>query len=347
MKQAIEKVLNSLKQRNSEAESMNPVFHDHRYRPFPYDDDNFHEITSEKSMKIAFVDGGSAELVSSPDFSLGFVRTYFCIFDGNRKLNPGTQFISDFYVAAYSFVKNGEIFYETKLFPLDESLSRFLPSESDLFINSEDPTVRNGIFSMDIANMTSITRKFAEWKIMEMVIDNFNIDMIVKDGILQTGITNEKNYAERVFEKAVEKNIITSGIAKRSSLFTESGKSLITALAAKAKFMKLDKWFYYPVAEINRPDHKADIFITKLHENAKNVFRLEIFNHQADRHAEAISALARNSCDYRFPGYPYGLLDADKFARISEDERKFHQTVFSSFSIKDNDAHKILNRVFQ
>ncbi len=42
------------------------------------------KITNE-IRKIAFVDGGSSELLKAPNYSIQFNRVYFSIFDGNKR----------------------------------------------------------------------------------------------------------------------------------------------------------------------------------------------------------------------------------------------------------------------
>jgi hypothetical protein len=71
---------------------------------------------------------------------------------------------------------------------------------------------------------------------------------------------------------------------------------------------------------------------------------------------EIFSQISKNSRDLTFPGYPYGLIDADRFARISEEEAKGYKVMFLSQIAKNNkadsfasvhaiDAHDILNEL--
>ncbi len=61
------------------------------------------------------------------------------------------------------------------------------------------------------------------------------------------------------------------------------------------------------------------------------------------------SALAENSQDPVFLGYPYGLVDADKNARVSNAEKGFLRTVFSSKidleKYNQLDAHDVLDKI--
>jgi len=108
-------------------------------------------------------------------------------------------------------------------------------------------------------------------------------------------------------------------------------------------------WFYKPIAKISHPDHKAEIIAVKLHPHAATCYRYEILSEQSDMVENAISLLAQNANDWRYPGYPYGLMDADALARITEQEQKHHKAIFSGIgkhaAISAADAHDIINNL--
>ena len=58
------------------------------------------------------------------------------------------------------------------------------------------------------------------------------------------------------------------------------------------------------------------IYVVKLNENSKKCFRVE-----GQINDEVLSLLVENSKDPTFIGYPYGLIEADKFARVSNEEK--------------------------
>lgn len=67
---------------------------------------------------------------------------------------------------------------------------------------------------------------------------------------------------------------------------------------------------------------------------------------------EIVSTLAYYSADVSFPGYPYGLIDADRFARISNDEKnvlrlKLSHIIPKHLRISENNnlAHDLLNKL--
>ena len=55
-----------------------------------------------------------------------------------------------------------------------------------------------------------------------------------------------------------------------------------------------------------------------------------IFDSQLDFAERVISTLAFNSKDPVFLGYPFGLIYADKFARVSNQEREYLRTTLKS-----------------
>jgi len=155
-----------------------------------------------------------------------------------------------------------------------------------------------------------------------------------------------------LYEKASSKNVIVCGLSKTTSLMTDKGNSVRNSLN---KFNFPGRWYYNPVAEIKSNDHRADMSFVKLHDKAKYIFRFEIYKEQRKKLDSVISLLATNCKDPIFVGYPYGLIEADKNARISNNEKAMMQTFFSVKFGKDwekiketltsVDAHEILDRI--
>ena len=94
-------------------------------------------------------------------------------------------------------------------------------------------------------------------------------------------------------------------------------------------------WYYYPIAESLSPEHEAAIFVVKLSEQSPRVFRYEVNAEQvkslsSDSMNEIFSQLATNSGDLGFPGYPYGLVDADDNARVRHEELETYRVLLLS-----------------
>ncbi len=316
-----------------------PYFSHENYTAFPLNKKNFHPLYNPQiDRKIAFVDGGNQELLPSPVYSVQLNRVYFNIFKNNRRypLKSGMPQRIEFLSYTSSHLNNGDIFFSTKIKPVKDKFSEFLPDEKDLYSNAREERVDAGT-QAGMERMASMSRRFAEWKITEMVIDREleSGDIIVRDGSLQTGHQHEYKYVERVFRKAMEKNVFITGLSKTCRLATNTQVSLVDSIQrlAEEAEIKYDKWCYYPVAwsrEENR-EHKAVIMVVKLNKNAHTAFRFEIFKEQAEILSdkeifELVSCIAQNSRDIKVPGYPYGLIDADLWARVKNEEMEGYKT---------------------
>ncbi len=363
--EAMKKLVDKLDSTIKEHDVGNPFFSNPEYKTFPLSKENFEPIKPiESKRKFVFVDGGNQEILGAPNFSIQFNRVYFNIFEINQRiLWDSMPSRVEFLSATNSRFYEDEIFYDTSIFPLEDKHRDLLPNEADLSFNSFDRTVTIGTQRADIARVASIARKFAEWEYAfhvvngEMEKDN----VLVLDGTLQTGFTNELKYASKVRRATKSKGVILTGVSKTSHLFTTTGLSLLGAVNKFAEDCDLsfDSW-YIRIAEVSTTDHNAVIYVVKLHPMSNHVFRFEVSRDQSKQLGdegmdEILGQLAKNSQDVSFPGYPYGLVDADHFARVSNDEIESYQAILLSeiskmgnwpkFSrhVSATDAHSILN----
>ena len=308
-----------------------PKFSDSKYKPYKISKDNFHPIKkTTNNAKIAFIDGGNLEVLKAADFSLNFMRVYYSVHQNNRKVTSKKE---EFYALIYADNKDGEICYKTKLFSENKEV---LPSEEDLAFDSFDSSLRSGQSRINISRIAGVVRRFSELKIASRVAEGMEIgDMLVLDGSLQSTITNENKYLEELFKKGLEKNILVTALSKSCTLMTDNGISLITVLNT---ICPEAEWYYHPVAEIESLEHKAEMFFVRFHERSRHIFRFEIYKEQKSGIGEALSLLKENSNDPIFLGYPYGLVEADKFARVSNKELEYLKTMLA---LKLGDAGKL------
>ena len=118
--------------------------------------------------------------------------------------------------------------------------------------------------------------------------------------------------------------------------------------------------FRSPIVDVKAPDHKAVMLAVKLHPRSKHVFRFEILNSQAEEMRNfngIVGLLARNASDLTFPGYPYGLIEADRIARVRDEEvEPFRIQLLSALSglgawreleafIHAMDAHSVIDGI--
>jgi len=341
-----------------------PHFGNSDYETLPFVPESFIPILESKSDKrAAYIDGGNQEILGAPNFSVQINRLYFNVFKEQTRILPKSLPSKiEFYSATLPDYRHDEIFYDTKIFPLKDELADLVPDEHHLSFSSTDRTVTIGTQRADIERVASIARRFAEWEFAKHVIENEleEGDIVVHDGALQTGFTNEQIYTKRAFDAATKKGVTFTGLSKTSALFTTTGLSLLGAVQKLAEEYKVAESWCLPVAKVLNVHHNAFIYVVKLHENARHVFRYEVYGDQARKMSEQglgeiTSVLAENSKDIAFPGYPYGLIDADRFARVSGNEiEKYQVLLLSEISklgkwkdiarhVSSGDAHSVLD----
>lgn len=353
----------------SRRELGNPSFKDSDYRSCPLNKEYFHEINSPKTdRKIAFVDGGNQELIPSPIFSVQLNRVYFSIFKNNKRfsIRPEIPQRMEFLSYTSSQLENGNISFRTKIRPVKDKFIDFLPDEKDLQTTALKEKVDAGT-QAGMDRMASMARRFAEWEITKHAIKELNKgDIIVRDGSLQTSHAHEDKYINEVFEEALKNEVIITGLSKTCRLTTDTHSSLIDSIQklAEESGIKYNKWCYYPVAwsKDTNHEHKAVIMVVKLNKHAHTAFRFEILKKQVDEMEnegkeiiDIVSSIADNSRDIRVPGYPYGLIDADSWARVKNEEMEGYKTrLYSELAktgilprvnplIKIINTHKILD----
>lgn len=364
----LDRVIENLDRYVGEADLGEPFFPGSGYKAYPFSVENFREIkTIGSERKMAFVDGGNQEVVGAPNFSVQINRVFFNVFKNKeRVLKRKIPRRIEFFSVTFSRFRHDEIFYDTSIFPVSEEFESFLPEEKDLSFSSMDRSVMQGNLRADISIVSSISRRFAEWEFSKHIIENEleENDVIVTDGSLQTAFTNESKYSKAVYELAKNKGIIVTGLSKTCGLFTTTGLSLLGAARKFAKNSNITYpiWYYYSLAEAFSPVHEAVILLVKLNPMTERIFRFEIYRDQAKKLSikeidEIMSCLSQNSGDITFPGYPYGLIDADANARVRSDEmQRYKYALLSAMSkkgkwkkfarhIQAKDAHDKLNQI--
>jgi len=253
----------------------------------PITQEHFQEIPQNKDEKtIAFIDGGQADILSGGNLCLSFIRVFAQVMKGEKKLFSNKY---EFYLLTTACYKQGDMWYEGKIFSTEGSS---LIDEDDLTIASTDSSIKSGNERAPISKVASMTRRFAELKLASMI----TADHIILDGTLEPTYKNEEKYLT-----ALGNNV--SAIAKSCSLFTTGGNSPVVLLQKLSPFQSC--WSYF----IEGRSH-----FVKLNSKAKHIFRFE-------GNKEILPNLVKNSIDSLFIGYPYGLILADKMARVSNMEK--------------------------
>ena len=251
----------------------------------PIVQENFQELkNSGEGKTIAFIDGGQAEILSGGNVCLSFIRVFSQVMKSTAKVSGQKN---EFYLLTTAIYKNGDIWYESKLFP---TAGESLIDENDLLICSNDLAIRSGNERGPIARVAGIARRLAELHLASRA----QADFVLLDGTLTPSFEVENKYLSN---KA-------SALTKTCALFTTSGNHPAVLLQKLSPFAGC--WSY-------AVDGKT--FFVKLHPRAEHIFRFE-------GNPNLLPVLVSQCGDALFVGYPYGLILADKLARVSNEEKR-------------------------
>ena len=345
-----------------------PEFGDPRYKPVAFDPAYFHPICDGGPRRtLGFVDGGNREILHAPDFSVQLVRVCSVLFRNGERATPRRiPQQAEFLCLARAVPLEGRISFKADIVPVGEGTAAFLPDPAWLTMDSHDEELAPGRFRLDISVVGAAARRFSEWLVISELMDTELEagDIAVRDGTLQTAVRHEAQAASRAFSSAIRKGVVLTALAKTSQLLTSSGLSLLAAVEELSRQSEIGggSWFYHPLVRNDHPEHRAEIYACRLHAQARHVFRLEILRDQAQGMSardvsDVMSELAANSRDLSFPGYPFGLVDADETARVRRSEKEALAALFASALAENGcwrtvqrhlgatDAHDILDEI--
>ena len=319
------------------------------------------------SRKLAFVDGGTASILSAADFNISLNRVAGVLFEGNKiTSSKKTPEVIEFYTATIlEPMIDGKMAYNIQLFPREPTFKEFLPDKEIIIPLNEVRELIGFRFMPRIEIFGGVAMRFAEWtyatKLIEYELDKG--DILIRDGSLQTGYKDEILLVRELHSTAEEKSVYITGLSKTCRLITKSGDSLISLIdmIASKKYPE-EKWYYHPIFKMTKADNLADVYFVKLHKFARSPFRFDIYLDQSENLDQQekeviISNLARNSTDLSFPGYPYGLIKVDQLSRVGAREigpqkiqlmSEFDSELYAKYilpRIRSIDAHDLLNAI--
>jgi len=193
-------------------------------------------------------------------------------------------------------------------------------------------TLKNIDENIDIARTILEKREVIRKSIQNDASAGRSNALIVYDGSLYKRYSQENS----IYSALENKDIITGnnliGFCKSSNLLSDFSSPEI--LLAK-QFHDYDVWLYRL---------SENISFAKLHPNSKHVFRIDS---KDDISKEIFDSLAMLSCDSSFQGYPYPLIVADRFARVTNQEIARVRLISGAYTKKWDvllkDAHKVLD----
>ncbi len=262
----------------------------------PLDEACFRPILAQQAKRMAFVDGGNAEILKAPNFSLQFIRLYATVHENNKRIK---QYQKEFYALIAANGKNG-LAYDVETFDTDFKIQHSFAAD--------DATLRTGMHLTTPSAVADAVRTFAEFSLAQEVCRDLRQgDLLVRDGDLLPTQTHAANYVNELKRTATQRGVILCGLAKTTTLLTDTGNS---ASAALQRIAPAGQWLYQPPG--------STISFVKLHPKSAYAFRLDTAKPEDAR--TAANALASQATDPVFLGYPYGLIEADQFAQVPGNE---------------------------
>ncbi len=328
----INEIINEVSRRAEKADGSFAEFSDRKYRAIGFSEANYRELGKGEGKALLFVDGGNCEIISAPGMSLQLIRNAAVVMKGNRMVTSRKR---EFYVLAATEEKEGRPIITAKIYSGEEAETA-----------EEKASAGAAAFCESLRKASEI--KFA----IEMTDGIEKNSIVVLDGTLEAVNEMEKRHFDELYYRTERKGVAVAALAKTTSLMTDKGSSFAAMLNWRGPEKE---WYYHPVVEINSDYHNAEMLFAKLHEKSNYVFRTEVFKRQKDRIPEAAAELKENSRELTFPGYPYGLIMADRLARVSEREADYLKAkMFAAAGSKWKnlrkamaavDAHDILDRM--
>jgi hypothetical protein len=284
--------------------------------------DAFFGLSPESSKKVVFVDGGNAEFLSGPNVSLQFARFYAGFWENNVRVKRELQ---ECVIASVMQKKDADVNFDVTVFSMDgEELRKY---QFDVF----DQRIAFGKRRAEPYAVGNLMRKKLEIEFAASFAKTLSKgDLLVRDGEIDTDIEETQLLIDS------SKNCSLLCVSKTCRLCTDSGSS---ALFVLEKLAPKGCWLYFA---------GGSVAFARMHENGKHIFRFDVPNIES---LNSLPCLLSNSKDPSFLGYPYGLIDADKFAQVTKEEisqikLRFalkSKELFGSLE-RSLDAHDILNK---
>jgi len=292
--------------------------------------DAFREVVPKGGGRILFVDSGSGEILAGPNVSVCFFRMYAGLFEGVKCVK---REVEEFFVVVCAFQKGLDLGYEVTI------VNREGKEEERLFFDAQDHTICFGGRRAEPGAVVGVVRKLLELRKMIVWCAKLKSgDVIVRDGDLDAFGELLEGARTKLKVAAQGAGVVVLGVAKTSALCTDAGGS---ALEAVRELAPKGAWYYYVGSGVS---------FVRLHARSDYVFRCDVFAHDRDVLPRCFELLANQSSDAAFLGYPFGLIDADRFAQVPKSETaqlrlRFaveSKDVFRSIE-RALDAHDILN----
>ena len=282
--------------------------------------------------KVFFIDGGNALINDKGKITEQHIRTAVICFEGKKRTKIKQQ---EGICTTELFIEEGE---ERKQYYLN-TLSGSWIIQHKVDAHHRKLAVADRI--VPIHQLGEMMRRFAELEEAKILAEQYTGVIIVLDGTLESTHPGEEEKLQQLYEVIEQNNNMLVGFAKTNRMLAENGILFTEYLR---KNLPQDSWYAYPLAETQTPLYQADMCFVKLHRKSRHVFRIDV---RGDVSA-VVNALATTAIDLSFPGYPYGLVMADRLARVSNEEKRMRkqrqEVMLKESDNMEMDVHDILDK---
>jgi hypothetical protein len=289
---------------------------------------NFDIINFKKYERFIFIDGGNNNIFSTPFFNLDLIKISAIFFENGEKTKT---IVKECYLLTEEKNINKKIKIETTIFNVSNNSTWYEPKFE---INENKYHENKYNEKIEISNAAEFFRRMNELFIIDELSKIYQNDKnftIVLDGSIYEQF-KEYNEEKIFLDKLKNEKQIIGFVKTNKERDLNLYKKLIN-LAPKNEI-----WFS------NLITNEKEFYYVKLHKNSKYIFKIEINKKiNFENIKNIIEGLAENSRDCVFQGYPYGLILADKLARVSLNETNYKKTKLLTLINKDYSIEEYLN----
>lgn len=179
--------------------------------------------------------------------------------------------------------------------------------------------------------------EFLEKKTIDFLLKTIKSNsIVVRDGSLD-------NFQDSIKESN-EKNILLIGVAKSSNKKEKDSTNIVDMKLSSELIKYKEKKTWYTTTQKNK--HFTTTFC-KYHALSKYCFRTDIPILPGIEPKKVLGFLVFYSNDLTFLGYPYGLVDADLTARVSNTQKEYYKTLYEQYTKKEiiKNSHDVLDNI--
>ncbi len=250
-------------------------------------DTSFHAFEpSDKTIKLAAVDGGSQRVLNGGSFIIGAYRAGALLFNGNQLIDQGAQ--ANVKIQSISFENRKELYSQTFQNVVGEPPVEY-PHELMLVLQR--------------------LRTFEEWSVTSRAISQLDKgDVLLVDGSLKASINKLDILYRNMMTLALKKGVHFVGLSKRSTLrFNHAPLIRFVKRKGEALFEPNQCWYCEVPDEVEHSQMFGKRYIVKYHPKSPFVFRTDINRLDETKPDEIFAKIAQYCSDATYLGYPYPL----------------------------------------